>query len=134
MVNLMDINMTDNDQNKVQVQAQKRYDLRVSYRIDIFYPIINNISIYKNYDNSVPLMTTVNISESGLCFYTNLSIKVGDFISFMLKIGDNPSFWCLCEVKWIENKLAHDYVGCKFYLLSDSYIKIIRDYVNNSLK
>ena len=99
MVNLMDMNITDNNENKTLLETQKRYDLRVSYRIEIFYPIINNVSIYKNYDNSTPLMTTINISESGICFYTNLPIKIGDFISFMLKIGDNPSFWCLSEVK-----------------------------------
>ncbi|MBC8062475.1 MAG: PilZ domain-containing protein [Clostridiaceae bacterium] len=127
----MDMNTTDNNKDERGLEAQKRYDLRVSYRIEIFYPIINNVSIYKNYDRSTPLMTTVNISESGICFNTRLPIKVGDFISFMLQIGDNPSFWCLCEVKWVENKVAYDYVGCRFYLLSDTYINIIKDYVKN---
>ena len=125
--------MIANNHKEIGLETQKRYNLRVNYRIDIFYPIINNVSIYKNYDRSNPLLTTINISESGICFSSKVSIKVGDFISFMLKIGDNPSFWCLCEAKWVENIEAHDYVGCRFYLLSDTYIKIIKDYVNNSL-
>lgn len=130
----MNTNMTSNNHNEIGNEAQKRYNLRASYRIEIFYPIINNVSIYKNYDMSAPLMTTINISESGICFNSRVSVKVGDFISFMLKIGDNPSFWCLCEAKWVENKENHDYVGCRFYLLTDTYLKIIKDYVKNGLK
>lgn len=126
--------MTANNHNEIGFDVQKRYDQRVSYRIDIFYPIINNVSIYKNYDNNTPLMTTVNISESGICFNSRVSVKVGDFISFMVKIGDNPSFWCLSEAKWVENEIGHDYVGCRFFLLSDTYINVIKDYVKNVLK
>lgn len=130
----MNANFTANNHIEIGLEAQKRYDLRVGYKIGIFYPIINNVSIYNNYDSDTPLMTTINISESGICFNTRIPIEVGDFISFLLKIEDHQSFWCLCEVKWIENKIDNAYVGCRFYLLTDAYLNIIRDYVKNVLK
>jgi hypothetical protein len=50
-------------------------------------------------------------------------------MSFMLKIEDSPSFWCLCEVRWVEESEGNYFIGCRFYLLSDVYLKAIRDYV-----
>lgn len=120
----MDIRSEDN--------FEKRIDSRVAYGIEIFYPMINNESLREKYEiNNEPIMKALNISESGICFSSLAPANVGDFIYFMLQIEDNPSFWCFCEVKWVQKSDEDNYLlGCRFYLLSDEYLKIVKKYVS----
>ena len=110
-----------------------RIDPRANFGIEIFYPRLNNESVYEDYDTTKPLLKATNISESGICFISRLPANPGDFMSFMLKVEDNPSFWCLCEVRWIEQKDDQYMLGCKFFLLSELYLKIIREYVKKNI-
>ena len=127
VVNFMDIEAENN--------IEKRIDSRVLYDIEVYYPMINNVSLREKYDNAdEPLMKALNISESGICFSSSVPAEVGDFLSFMLQIGKNPSFWCFCEVKWIKNEEESFIIGCKFYLLSDEYLRIIKEYVASEIK
>ena len=119
--------------NELGKNTHNRLDARAKFGIDIFYPRLNNESVYEDYDTSTPLLRTTNISESGICFVSRIPAKPGDFMSFMLKVEDSPSFWCLCEVRWVEENHGNYMIGCRFFLLSELYLKIIREYVKKNI-
>lgn len=114
-------------------KTDNRIDVRVDFKTDIYYPIVNNKSVYKDYDVSFPLLTAINISVSGICFKSRIPLNKGDFISFLLKINNYPSFWCLAEVKWVEARKEIFIAGCKFYLLKEEHINTIRNYVKSEV-
>lgn len=110
--------------------GDKRFKKRVDYNLDIYYPRINNKSVYEEYGTDEPLMEIINISETGVSFKSRIPLVAGDFINFTLTIEDNPSFWCLAQVKWVKmvNDLYH--AGCEFFTLTWEQKNIIKDYVN----
>lgn len=109
-----------------------RKDPRAKYEVNIYYPHINNKKESENFDPNTPVLKTLNISESGISFVSKVEIKVGDFVSFLIKIEGNPSFQCLGEVRWVNKNQENFIVGCQFYTVKDEYIEMIRDYVNRS--
>jgi hypothetical protein len=117
-------------------ESEKRYTNRLDFNLEIFYPCINNVSVYRDYNVEGPLLNAVNLSKTGICFIGKIPMKVGDFLSFMLKIEDNPTFWCLSEVKWVKKEDDKYLIGCQFYLLDRERLKAIVDYTNkmNQLK
>lgn len=113
----------------------KRKSPRVKFHFEVYYPHVNNKRESENIGSDVPVIETINISDSGICFLSRVKLEVGDFISFLIRIEDYPSFPCLGEIKWVEPKEKDFIVGCQFYTLSDVQIDIIRRYIekeNNS--
>ncbi|WP_164509062.1 PilZ domain-containing protein [Clostridium rectalis] len=111
---------------------EKRYGKRAKFDLDIYYPRINDKSIYKVYKSSDPIMKGINISSTGILLLSKAFAKVGDFISFSMKIGDRPSFWCMAEVKWVSESNSYYLLGCEFFSLTMGQINIIKEYVKNN--
>lgn len=112
---------------------EERKSPRAKYKFDIYYPHVNNKSVSENIKGTSPVITVENISDSGICFSTKLKLTVGDFISFLFRIGDYPSFNTLAEVKWIMSTGDNYQVGCQFYTLTSNQISVIREYVSQNL-
>lgn len=111
----------------------KRHGERVKYNLKLYYPRINNDSIYNKFNMESPILETIDISETGISFISRAELKVDDFITFLLTIDDNPSFWCMAEVKWSQEIEGFFKVGCQFYCLTENQIEFIREYVNKML-
>lgn len=111
--------------------ANKRFKKRVEHSSDLYYPQVNNESIYKKYGTDGPLLETINLSEGGISFKGKVSLKVGDIINFTLSIKDNPSFWCTAVVKWVKNDNGVYSTGCEFLALTQDQLNCIREYVNS---
>lgn len=113
---------------------EKRKYIRVDFKQELYYPLVNNESIYKNFDGRRPILSAINISETGICFKSIVKLNEGDFISFLMKVGNKPSFWCLCQVKWVRNHQDNIFLlGCEFYLLSLNQLSNIREYIIDNL-
>lgn len=128
------MNLDITEDNYHLLKGEKRYTDRKGFDLEIFYPCINNVSIYRDYNVEGPLLRAVNISKTGVCFVSKAKIKVDDFLSFMLKIEENPTFWCLSQVKWVKAEKDTYIIGCQFYLLDRENLKAVSDYadkVNN---
>lgn len=110
--------------------GEKRIKKRAEYNQELYYPRVNDNSVYQKYGTKEPIMEAVNISETGVSFKSRIPLIEGDFLNFALTIENNPSFWCLAEVKWVR-ELDHEYlVGCEFYTLSQEHVDLIKSYVN----
>lgn len=107
----------------------KRKSPRVKFHFEVYYPHVNNKWESENIGSDVPVIETINISDSGICFLSRVKLEAGDFISFLIRIEDYPSFPCLGEIKWVEPKENDFIVGCQFYTLSDVQIDVIRRYI-----
>jgi hypothetical protein len=114
--------------------VDKRHGKRVRYDLKLFYPRVNNRSIYTKYNLESPIMETIDISETGISFISRAELNKDDFISFLITIGDNASFWCMAEVKWSEKIEGLFKVGCQFYCLEEKQINLIRNYVSKVLE
>ncbi|MCM8711668.1 PilZ domain-containing protein [Clostridium sp. SYSU_GA19001] len=112
------------------LNEDKRFKKRVNYNLDIHYPRVNNKSVYKDYTTDKPLMEVINISETGICFKSRVPLTEGDFVNFTLTLEDNPSFWCLAEVKWVKKEDELYYSGCEFFTLTWEQKNIIKNFVN----
>ncbi len=111
---------------------EKRDNKRKNFFQDIYYPCINNQSVHKNYSDKYPIISLLDISESGMRLSSLAPVNVGDFISFLIKVGDNPSFWCLCQVKWV-NCIGNNYLaGCQFFILTKDQRGYIREYIEKN--
>lgn len=117
----------------VYINRGKRFGERVELNLDIFYPIVNNESIHDKYKNDEAFIKIVNISKSGVLLWSKLPLQVGDYVNFLVKIGENPSFWCLVLVKRIETKDNVIYAGCEFFSLSMDQINQINAFVEKTL-
>ncbi|KAJ53519.1 hypothetical protein CTM_02059 [Clostridium tetanomorphum DSM 665] len=111
---------------------EKRSRKRAQFDLDIHYPRINDKSMYIKYETDEPLMKGINISSTGILLLSKVPVKTGDFISFSMRIGDYPSFWCLCEAKWVNSNVNNCLVGCEFFSLTMQQINTIKEYVENS--
>lgn len=110
----------------------KRSENRVPFDLEVFYPNVNNNIDKVNLDVNKPVLKAVNISYSGIGFKSSKRLKMGDFISFLLKIENNPSFPALVEVKWVGISDEAYYIGCKFIKLEWYQIKQIKAYVHKN--
>lgn len=112
---------------------KKRKEKRVPFSFDIYYPNINNNINNINFSVDKPVLKAINISEGGMCFKSEIKIDRGDFISFLLKIDDNPSFACMSAVRWV-GFLDNSYIiGCEFIKLELHQIMQIRSYILNKI-
>jgi len=118
----------------IYITPEKRHGERASFNLDIHYPRINDESLYEKYKSNKALMKGINISSTGISLLSKVPVKLGDFISFSMRIGNYPSFWCLCEAKWINHMNEHYLVGCEFFSLTMEQINIIKDYVKKSIQ
>ncbi|KHD35595.1 hypothetical protein NL50_12640 [Clostridium acetobutylicum] len=105
-------------------KSRKRIDLEISY------PRINDESVYEKYKDREPILKSVNISESGICFKSRMLLRSGDFVSFLLNIERKPSFWCLSVVRWTGCNDNSYVIGCEFVSLTLQQIKTIRNFVD----
>lgn len=110
-------------------EREKRSKRRKKLNIEISYPRINDKSVYEKFDGEGPILESVDISETGICFKSKIVINKGDFVNFLLQIEDNPSFWCTSYVKWTGCNDNSYIVGCEFVSLSLVQLRIIRDFV-----
>lgn len=115
--------------NNVAKGIDHRKSPRASYYFDIYYPHINNKWESENEGNDSPVIRTLNVSDSGIMFLSKVPLKIDDWISFLIRVGDHPSFNCLAQVKWVESDGFSYTVGCQFFTLTSEQIKIIREYV-----
>lgn len=102
---------------------------RVKFELQIFYPRLNNKSINYGNDDKTPILKAVNISETGICFKSKISMKKGDFLNFLMKVGETPSFWCLSIVRWVAIDDSYFFYGLEFLSLSMNQILCIRNYI-----
>lgn len=112
--------------------VEKRVATRADFFMDIYYPMINSESVYEVYQVEGPLMRTINISKDGVLIESKISLSVGDFLNFTLKVEENPSFWCLVEVKRLLVKESLYYLGCEFISLNMNQINMIDEYIQKS--
>ncbi|PJI07338.1 MULTISPECIES: PilZ domain-containing protein [Clostridium] len=108
---------------------EKRSKKRKKINIEISYPRINDKSVYEKFTGEGPILESVDISETGICFKSKIMIHKGDFVSFLLQVGDNPSFWCTSYVRWTGCNDNSYIVGCEFVSLSLIQIRTIRDFI-----
>lgn len=120
------------DGKYVFISKGKRYGERVELNLDIYYPRVNNVSIHEQYGDKDPLMKIVNISKAGVMLLSKAQLKVDDFVNFLIKIEENPSFWCMLQVKWVKIVDKHYQAGCEFYSLKMEEINQINDFVEKS--
>lgn len=116
---------------KYKYEYEKRMKKRVKFELQIFYPRLNDKSINYGNNEKTPILKAINISETGICFKSNISMKKGDFLNFLMKIEDNPSFWCLSIVRWVAIDDSHFIYGLEFISLSMQQILYIRSYIEN---
>ncbi|MBI6871463.1 PilZ domain-containing protein [Clostridium aciditolerans] len=124
-------NIVHKNGDYIYKSSEKRFANRSEFYADIYYPTVNNKSVYEQYKFEGPIMRTINLSKTGILIESKIALQVGDFINFTLKIGDNPSFWYLAEVKRITIKESFYYIGCEFISLDMNQINIIERYVDS---
>lgn len=107
-----------------------RFSVRRDLNLEIYYPIVNNESLHEKFKFQGVAMYAINISTLGVSIKSKFPLKLGDILNFTLKFSENPSFWCMAEVKWVKNVDDYFLAGCEFHILNDEQIKIIRDFVN----
>jgi len=113
----------------VYINRGQRFGERVELNLEIYYPRVNNVSVYEQYISKEALMKIINISKSGVLIGSIVPLKEGDFVNFLVKIEDNPSFWCLALVKRVQREDNVYYAGCEFYSLKMEEINQINDFV-----
>lgn len=120
------------DNRRYKYGCEKRKKKRFKFHLEIFYPRINNESV-NNYidDQNTPMLEAIDISETGICFKSKLLMKKGDFLSFLMKIEDMPSFWCLAVTRWSAINDSEFICGLEFLCLSMEQILCIRNYTEN---
>lgn len=110
-------------------EHEKRQKQRIKFSLKILYPRLNDESIYEKYGKDDSVLQAVDLSEHGICFKSKIKLNVGDFINFSLRIGNNPSFWCMAVVKHV-NFDDNAYVsGCEFISQTLVQIQAIREYI-----
>lgn len=109
----------------------KNNDKKRKINIDIYYPRVNDESIYEKYKSEEPIMTIINMSSESITILSKFFLEIGDFINFSLTLGDYPSFWCLCEVKNIKFQDEYCEVECELYSLTMEQINKIKEYINS---
>ena len=107
----------------------KRAKLKEKNAIYIYYPRVNNKSIYENYGEDLAKMEVVDISKFGVKLKTKIELKEDDFINFSLRLSEKPSFWCMAIVRRIETYEGYFIVGCEFLSLTLEQMRDIEKYV-----
>ncbi|MBU5484856.1 PilZ domain-containing protein [Clostridium sp. MSJ-11] len=106
-------------------------DKKGKISIDIYYPRVNDKSVYEQYKSREPVMKIINMSSTKLTILSKVFLNTGDFINFSLALRDYPSFWCLCEVKNIKFQDEYCETECQFYSLTMEQINSIKQYINS---
>ncbi|MEW9096249.1 MAG: PilZ domain-containing protein [Clostridiaceae bacterium] len=122
-----DNNINNDKDNDVSSDKDKKRKIS----IDIYYPRVNDKSVYEQYRHGEPIMKVVDMSSTNITILSKVFLNVGDFINFSLALGDYPSFWCLCEVKNIEFQDEYCETECEFYSLTMEQINKIKQHINS---
>lgn len=117
------------DDRIYKYESEKRQKQRIKFLVEILYPRLNDESLYEKYGTDDSVLQAVNLSEHGICFKSKIKLKVGDFINFSLRVGNNPSFWCMAVVKWVNIDDNSYVAGCEFISQTLVQIQAIREYV-----
>lgn len=117
------------DNRTYKFESEKRQKRRIKFSLEILYPRLNDESVHEKYGTDDSVLQAVNLSEHGICFKSKIKISVGDFINFSLKVADNPSFWCMAVVKWVNIDDNSYVAGCEFISQTLVQIQAIREYV-----
>ncbi|GAA0721731.1 PilZ domain-containing protein [Clostridium malenominatum] len=113
----------------VYINSSEKNEKR-DVELDIYYPRVNNKSIYENYKSSEPVMKGIKIDSEGITLISKTPLIVGDFVNFSIALGEYPSFWCLCEVKYVQYEDTNCKAQCEFYSLTMEQINMIKEYMN----
>lgn len=115
-------------------KVEKRKSQRAEFHQDIFYPRINDKSVQQDAEDEKSIFRTMNISVGGIGLCSTVPLQNGDVINILLKIGENPSFECMCLIRWIGFNDKSCIAGCEFIMLTLNQIKIIEQYVKGRHK
>ncbi|KOF56219.1 hypothetical protein AGR56_04915 [Clostridium sp. DMHC 10] len=121
------------DNREYKYKSEKRKKYRIKFPVEILYPRVNNESVHEKYGTGEFILKAINLSEQGICFKSKIKLNVGDFINFSLRIDDNPSFWCMALVKWVNIDDNSYVAGCEFILQTLVQIDAIRKYIETKL-
>ena len=116
-----------NDDNSKSTKSNKMRNID----LNIYYPRVNDKSVYENYKSLELIMKAITISVEGITLLSKIPLMIGDFINFSLTLGNHPSFWCLCEVKFVQYEDTSCKAQCEFYSLTMEQINIIKEYVSS---
>ncbi|OPD26206.1 hypothetical protein AL710_01775 [Clostridium botulinum] len=108
---------------------EKRKVKRKECNIYIYYPRVNNKSIYENYGEDLAKMEVIDISKFGVKLRTKIKLKEDDFINFSLRLSEKPSFWCMAIVRRVEKYEDYFIIGCEFLSLTLEQMRDIEKYV-----
>ncbi|EJO5347546.1 PilZ domain-containing protein [Clostridium botulinum] len=109
---------------------EKRKTKRKDCNIYVYYPRVNNKSIYEIYGEDLAKMEVLDISKFGLKLKSKIKLKKDDVINFSLRLLKEPSLWCMAIVKRVEEYENYYIVGCEFLALKLEEIRRIEEYVN----
>lgn len=83
--------------------------------LDIYYPRINNVSIYENISIDGPIMQIVKIAKNGIVLLSKVKVSIEDFITFDVKLGEGPSFPVMVNLIYVK-------YGKNLYLAKGEFI------------
>nr|WP_243157352.1 PilZ domain-containing protein [Clostridium botulinum] len=107
----------------------KKEKLKEKNVIYIYYPRVNNKSIYENYGEDLAKMEVIDISKFGVKLRTKIKLKEDDFINFSLRLSEKPSFWCMAIVRRVEKYEDYFIIGCEFLSLTLEQMRDIEKYI-----
>ncbi|ENK1243120.1 PilZ domain-containing protein [Clostridium sporogenes] len=108
---------------------EKRKAIRKECNMYIYYPRVNNESIYESYGEDLAKMEVADISKVGVKLKSKIELKENDFINFSLRLSEKPSFWCMAIVRRIEKYEDYFIVGCEFLSLTLDQMREIEEYI-----
>lgn len=99
--------------------------------IDIYYPRINNISIYENYSIEGPIMQIVKIWRNGIVLLSKVKFNNGDFVTFDIKPEIGPSISIMIQLFYVKYSKNVYIAKAKFINPSDSLIYAIDKFLKS---
>ncbi|MDF2879737.1 MAG: hypothetical protein K0R54_294 [Clostridiaceae bacterium] len=103
----------------------------VNVVIDIYYPRINNVSIYENFSIEGPIMQIVKIWENGIVLLSKVKVNVGDFITFDIKPGESPSLSIMVDLFYVKYGKNVFLAKGKFINPSDSLVYAVENFLKS---
>jgi hypothetical protein len=115
---------------KTAASSEKRKYLRTPFKMEVTYALVNGRAVVDAPFKEV-ILKAANLSRGGICFETNIELKVGDTVGFLLELDEcEEPMSMYSRVKWVEAVGKYILVGCEFLCSSDGQKKLIEDYIN----
>lgn len=101
----------------------------VNVVLDIFYPRVNNISLYENYSIDGPIMQIVKVWKSGIVLLSKVKFNNGDFVTFDIKPEASPSISIMVQLFYVKYSKKIYIAKAKFINPSESLIYAIEQFL-----